>query len=175
VDFSKSVDLITVSGDSASSRSTVGSLYTTQDFKLDYQVNKKVTLGAKVKGVWTHATSDRQDFSTINSVDFNYGLTGQIEFPWNMQFSTDITEYSRRGYEASEMNTNELVWNARLSKRVMHGNLTFMLDGFDILGNLSNVRRTMNVQGRTETYYNVIPRYVMLHALYRLNLKPSKK
>jgi len=73
------------------------------------------------------------------------------------------------------MNTNELVWNARLAKRVLHSKLTFMLDGFDILGNLSNVRRTINAQGRTESYYNVIPSYVMLHAIYRLNIQPKKK
>ena len=92
-----------------------------------------------------------------------------------MQLGTDLTEYSRRGYEDHSMNTNELVWNARLAKRVLHGNLTFMLDGFDILGNLSNVRRTINAQGRTESYYNVIPSYVMLHAIYRLNIQPKKK
>lgn len=57
----------------------------------------------------------------------------------------------------------------------MHGNIIFILDGFDILGNLSNVRRTPNAQGRTETYYNVIPRYAMLHAVYRLNIQPKKK
>jgi len=73
------------------------------------------------------------------------------------------------------MNTNELVWNARLAKRYLHGNLVFMVDGFDILGNLSNVRRVLNGQGRTESYYNVIPRYVMLHAVYRLNIQPKKK
>jgi len=91
-----------------------------------------------------------------------------------MQFSTDLTEYSRRGYEDHSMNTNELVWNARLSKRI-GGNISIMLDGFDILGNLSNVRRTINAQGRTESYYNVIPSYVMLHAIYRLNIQPKKK
>jgi len=175
VDFSKSVDLTTVSGDTTSSRNKVGTLYATQSFKVDYQINSKVTVGAKVKGVWTHATSTRKDFTTINAADFNYGVNGQVELPWNLQFSTDLTEFSRRGYESSSMNTNELVWNARLAKRYLHGNLVFMVDGFDILGNLSNVRRVLNGQGRTESYYNVIPRYVMLHAVYRLNIQPKKK
>ena len=172
--FYKSVDLVSVSGASASSRSTVGSLYLTESIKTDYQINSKAKIGAKIKGVWTNATSTREDFTTINSVDFNYGLTGQVELPWKMQFSTDLTEYSRRGYENHSMNTNELVWNARLAKRI-GGNISIILDGFDILGNLSNVRRTLNAQGRTESYYNVIPSYVMLHAIYRLNIQPKKK
>ena len=50
-----------------------------------------------------------------------------------------------------------------------------MLDGFDILGQLNNVTRTMNAQGITETYSNVIPRYVMLHAVYHFNIIPKKK
>ena len=170
-----SVDLVNVTGVTTSNRSTVGSLYVTETLKADYQFNSKTKIGAKIKGVWTHATSTREDFTTINAGDFNYGLTGQVELPWNMQLGTDLTEYSRRGYEDHSMNTNELVWNARLSKRVLHNKLTFMLDGFDILGNLSNVRRTINAQGRTESYYNVIPSYVMLHAIYRLNIQPKKK
>ena len=73
------------------------------------------------------------------------------------------------------MNTNELVWNARLTKRLMKGNLLVQLDGFDLLGNLSNVRRYVNAQGRTETFYNVIPSYALLHLTWRLNKEPKKK
>jgi hypothetical protein len=50
-----------------------------------------------------------------------------------------------------------------------------MLDGFDLLGNLSNVRRTINAQGRTETWNNVTPRYALLHVIYRLNKQPKRK
>ena len=67
------------------------------------------------------------------------------------------------------------MWNARLSKRVPKANLTFLIDGFDMLGKLSNLTMTMNSQGRTETYRNVIPRYFMAHVIYRLNIKPKKK
>ena len=86
----------------------------------------------------------------------------------------DLTEYGRRGYEDHNMNTNELIWNARLSQQAMHGNLIFVLDGFDILSNLSNVQRTINAQGRVETYYNVLPRYLLFHVIYRLNKQPKK-
>ena len=92
-----------------------------------------------------------------------------IELPFGMQASTDVTMYSRRGYNDSAMNTNELVWNARLSKRCMRGRLTVMFDALDILGNLSNVRRYVNAQGKTETFYNVIPSYGLLHFVYRIN------
>ena len=50
-----------------------------------------------------------------------------------------------------------------------------MLDGFDILGQLDNVTRTLNAQGRTETYTNVLPRYGLLHVVYRFNKLPKKR
>jgi len=50
-----------------------------------------------------------------------------------------------------------------------------MLDGFDILNNLSNITQTVNSQGRTETYRNALPRYVMLHVIYRLNKQPKNR
>lgn len=74
------------------------------------------------------------------------------------------------------MNSNDLVWNARLTNAsLLHGNLIFALDGFDILGQLSTVRRTLNAQGRTETWYNTVPLYAMLHIVNRLNIEPKKR
>lgn len=47
--------------------------------------------------------------------------------------------------------------------------------GANMMGNLSNVQRYVNAQGRTETFNNVIPSYGILHAIYRLNIQPKKK
>jgi len=172
--FYHSVDLISIAGSTINARSTVQNIYLNETLKLDYRLNEKMQFGTKANGTFIHSTSGREDFTTINAGNFNYGITGQFELPWNMQLSTDLTEYSRRGYEVSSMNTNELVWNAKLVKR-LKSDISVMLDGFDILGKLSNVQRTVNAQGRTESYYNVIPRYVMLHVIYRLNIQPKEK
>lgn len=172
-DYHHSVDLISTTA--APSRSIVSSYYANETLSLTYRPNAKL----QVKGIgnlhYQHSTSDRKDFETINVLDFDYGLTAQVELPWSLQLATDLTMYSRRGYADLIMNTNEFVWNARLSKRFLHGNLVCMLDGFDLLGNLSNVRRTINAQGRTETWNNVMPRYALLHIVYRLNKQPKKK
>ena len=172
-DYHHSVDLISTTA--APSRSIVGSYYANETLSLTYRPNAKL----QVKGIgnlhYQHSTSDRTDFETINVLDFDYGLTAQVELPWSLQLATDLTMYSRRGYADHTMNTNEFVWNARLSKRFLHGNLVCMLDGFDLLGNLSNIRRTINAQGRTETWNNVTPRHALLHIVYRLNKQPKKK
>ena len=168
------VDLITVTGSDANPRSKVKTLFLNETVKIDHRFGRQ-KVGAKAGCSWRNATSAREDFATVNAANFNYGLTGQFELPCGFQLFTDLTMYSRRGYEAHEMNTDELVWNARLSKQVWKKRLTLALEGFDILHNLSAVTHTLNGQGRTETYRNVIPSYGMLHVIYRLNVQPKKK
>ena len=119
--------------------------------------------------------STRQDFNNMNIWDFNYGLTGNFSLLPKLQLSTDITMYSRRGYSEPSLNTNDLVWNARISYTMMKGNMVLMLDGFDILGNLSNITSSLNGQGRTEIRRNVLPQYVLFHIQYKLNIRPKNK
>lgn len=173
--FINSVDYLSLAGATMSTRSEVRNLALSENLSLNYKW-KSHSIGFRGDARWTHATSPRTDFTTINVTDFNYSLNAQLILPWNCSLSTDLTMYSRRGYEDRAMNTDDLVWNARLTNAsLMHGNLIFMLDGFDILGQLSTVRRTLNAQGRTETWYNTVPRYAMLHVVYRLNREPKKK
>lgn len=83
--------------------------------------------------------------------------------------------YSRRGYAGNGNNTNDLVWNARLTKTFTKAGATLVINGFNILGNIYNTSQLINSQGRTETYRNSLPRYAMLHLIYRLNKQPKKK
>ena len=173
--YNHSVDLSGTNLTEGATRSVVGNHSLNESLSLTFRPSDKMEYSAKGSLNYQHSTSDRADFTTLNVYDFNYGVTAQIELPWKFQFSTDLTMYSRRGYSDKTMNTNELVWNARLTKRFMRGNILVQLDGFDLLGNLSNVRRSINAQGKTETFYNVIPSYCLLHVVWRLNKQPKKK
>jgi hypothetical protein len=82
--------------------------------------------------------------------------------------------FSRRGYSDSSMNTDDLVWNASLSRSFMKGKLTARLEGFDILGQLSNTRFSVNAQGRTEQWRNSLSSYAMLHLIYKFSVMPKK-
>ena len=167
--YTNSVDLI------EQLRSEVHTTNINEKLKLNARFSAKASLNFKADLHWQHSTSGRENFSTINVADFDYGVGGVFQIPLGLQFSTDMTMYSRRGYNDHSMNTNELVWNARLSRHFAKAGITVMLDAFDLFGQLSNVRRTINAQGRTETWSNVTPQYAMLHVLYRLNKKPKEK
>ena len=169
MDYNHSVDLVDAS------RSLVRSTYWNSTLRLDYRPTARLHIGVKGNLHTQRSSSDRTDFQHISVIDFDYGALSTIELPWDFQFATDLTMYSRRGYADPATNTNELVWNARLTKRFLRGNLLLQLDALDLLGQLSNVRRTINAQGRTETWSNVMPRYALLHVIYRLSKQPKRK
>jgi len=174
LDLTDNADMVGISGQTAPVKRIVHNTMLSENLSFNYKVGI-FKLGLLGKVNYRHSTSDMEGFQTINVADFSYGLTGLLKFPWDIELSTDITMFSRRGYSNQSMNTDDLMWNARLSKSVMNGNLTFAVDAFDILRNLSNIRYDLNGQGRTETWVNCIPRYVMLKAIYRLNIQPRKR
>lgn len=177
--YRQSVDLIgyVTSNEATWAEAVRSNVHTTdinEKIELKYSMGKS-TFGTSGRVEWMQATSKREGFETARVWDFNYGLNATTELPWQIQISTDVTMFSRRGYDNPGSNTNDLLWNARIAKRMMHGQMTFAIDGFDILGQLSNISQTMNSQGRFETYRNVLPRYIMAHFIYRLNLKPKNE
>jgi hypothetical protein len=69
------------------------------------------------------------------------------------------------------MNTNELIWNAQVSQSFLRGNaLTISLQLYDILHQQSTISRSITASMRSDTEYNAITSYGMLHVIYRLNL-----
>ncbi len=173
-DFNDNADMVDVEGSSTTSKRIVHSTQFMETMNINYSIGKS-RIGLMGRVHTRHSTSSAVNFQTINAVEFRYGLTGLLKFPLDIELSTDITMFSRRGYSNSSMNTNDLVWNASLSKGVMNNNLTFTLEAFDILHQLSNIRYELNGMGRTETWVNCIPRYLMLKARYRLNIQPRKR
>ena len=172
--YYNSVDMIGDELAAAPVKSTVRTSVLSEDLNFSYSLGKH-SVGLKGSFAWTNSCGDRKDFTTINAYNYNYGLTGTVSLPWKFQLDTDFTVYSRRGYEDTSMNDDNFVWNARLTRSFLKGNLTLRADAFDILHQLKKVERTINTQGRVERYYNTPPRYVLIHAIYRFNIFPKKK
>ena len=168
------VDLAMIEGFNTSQLSRVNHFVTSENLKISY--NKNVTRIELVGTfAWNMVARQYTNSNNINAFDFSYGVSGQHTFPWKIQLATDLKMYSRRGYEESSMNTNELVWNASLSRPFLKGKLLVKVDAFDILGQLSNTRYIVNGQGRTETWQLMMPRYAMLRVAYKLNKMPKNK
>ena len=118
--------------------------------------------------------SRSQNFRSINTWDYNYGLTCEYHLPLSLELASDIKVYSRLGYGDSSMNTNDLVWNASLSRSFLKKQIMVKIEGYDLLNQLSTTYSSYNAQGRIETWYNSIPSYLMLHLAWKLNVTPRK-
>ena len=154
--------------------STVFTNYMAMPLSLEYNY-KKMRVGSKFQVAWHSARSKRENFQNINGVNMDAGVYGNVRLPWNFLLATDFNFYSHRGFANAVMNTDNFVWNAQLSKSILRGNLIFALVGYDILGDISNLNYSVNMQGVTETWRNVIPRYGMLRIIYKLNKQPKKR
>ena len=157
-------------------RNTVNTLSLDNTITLSYKLGSHA-LSFKSTALWQRFTSPSVTYAATLSqpLTLTNALTVLLKLPWKMEVSTDLTLYTRTGYADDALNTNSLVWNARLSRPFLKGRLLVMLDGFDLLGQLDNVTRTVNAQGRTETCTNVLPRYALLHLVYRFSKQPKKK
>ncbi len=169
VSYRNNVDLISLDGVSNSVRSSVRTLAWTERLGVwgsynlwGYGIYGKVTVN--------HSTGNYID--RMNVYDYSYGGNFDAPLPWNFYLSTTVDVYSRRGYTDSRFNTDDVIWSASLSRSILKGALKFRLEAFDILGQISRTSYTINAQMQTETWRNLLGRYVMFHVTYRLDFHP---
>ena len=149
-------------------------------------VTKSLTIGERIAGSYRNewfefelngslnynrSRSELQPSLNLDTWQFSYGAMTGVTASWGTQFTTNLNMQSRRGYSDASMNTNELIWNAQVSQSFLRGNaLTVSLQFYDILKQQSTVSRVINAMQRSDTEYNAITSYAMVHVIYRLNL-----
>ena len=106
---------------------------------------------------------------------FSYGGNLQINAPWNMTISTNMTNQARRGYSDESMNRNELIWNAQVAQSFLKGALTLSFEWNDILKEQSNITRSYTSSGSSVYTYNGVNSYGMVRVIYRFNIFGSKE
>ena len=173
--YNHSVDMASIAGSTESQRSIVNNWEFGDELKVNYRPNDNYEFTFHTGGKYYLINSERVGFEKIKASDYNIGLNAQIVLPWELQLTTDMTMFARRGYQQSEMNTTDWIWNVQLARTFLKGHLTAKLQGFDLLQELSNIRYVINSQGRTEMWNNSIPRYVMLSLAWKFNINPKKK
>lgn len=153
---------------------------TTNDYSIDENLGfnfRKDWLDVGVNGSFTYNKSNNSVLTTNNKStwDFSYGMDMTLTFNNGLSFSTDVSENSRRGYSSKSMNTNEFLWNAQVSQTFLKNRaLSISLEWNDILRNQSNISRTIDAYQRSDSRYNAIYSYAMLHAIYRVSIFGGK-
>ena len=133
----------------------------------------EVSLDGQVN--YQHSRNELQPSADLDTWQFNYGGQFLVRLPLDFEVSMNLHERSRRGYNDASMNTNELLWNGQISKPFLKNkSLIVALNFYDLLGQQSNYERWVNATGRSDTRYNSINSYAMLHVRYRLNMFGGK-
>ena len=133
----------------------------------------EVTLDGTVN--YQHSRNELQPTADLDTWQFNYGGQFLVRLPLDIELSMNLHERSRRGYNDSSMNTNELLWNGQVSKPFLKNkSLIVALNFYDLLGQQSNYERWINATSRSDTQYNSVNSYVMFHVRYRLNMFGGK-
>ena len=179
-DWNHAKDHALLEGQTESQVNTVNTLTLNSGANIRY--NNK-TLNVRVVGNidWRHSEGRMYDFSTLDALDFDYGLEASYTTPalcgtkvGGLTLAADAKMFSRRGYGTAALNRNDFVINASLSQPFAKGKFILRLEAFDLLHQLSATDYVINAQGRTETWYRSLPHYLMLHAVWHFHKNPRK-
>ena len=133
--------------------------------------NTWLEVTANGRFTYNHSENNQRQNQNMDTYTFSYGGRANARLPWrNLNFGTDLTMQSRRGYSGS-YNRNDLIWNANASFSFLKGNAgTIQIQYYDILNDESNVTRSVSTTGRTDTKNNSIHSYIMVHFILRANV-----
>lgn len=127
----------------------------------------EVELNGRVN--YTKADNVLQSSANRETWQYSYGCSFNIKAPWGMTFDTSLNQTSRRGYNDASFNTDELIWNGQITQDILpKKQLVVSLQFYDILKQQSNFSRQLSANRRSDTWYNSINSYAMLHVIYRL-------
>lgn len=123
--------------------------------------------------IYNLTRNNKQTSSNRETYDYNAGASTDINLPWNVSISSDINMHYMRGY-SSGLNRNEYIWNAQISKSMFNNKATLRFKIYDILRQQSNLTRSISETMMSDTEYNTLNSYFMVHFVYRINTLGGK-
>lgn len=135
------------------------------DFRSDYI---DIGLNGNIRYNGTSNSLQKQNNQNV----FNYGVGGTttLYLPLDFKVESDITYSTNSGY-TNGFQQNEVLWNAAASKSFLKNNqATLRLKVYDILHQRSNISRTVTATAITDTEYNTLSSYFMVHFIYRFSI-----
>ena len=173
--YNNYVSYLSLDRKSDSQKNTTRSITWRQNLSFSYR-NDWAEFSLDGTLTYNKAKNKLQPTSNLETWQFSYGPSMTLTAPWGTSLNSSLSVNSRRGYNDSSMNTDEFVWNAQLSQGFLKGKpLTIMLQFYDLLRQQSTFSRAISATSRTDTEYNAINSYAMLHVIYRLNLFGGKQ
>lgn len=118
--------------------------------------------------------NSKQTNSNRETFDYYIGGSTNVNLPWEIAISTDLNCRFKNGYTGG-LNNNEVMWNAQIAKNFLKNNSgTIRFKIYDILRQQSSLSRSISETMMSDTEYNTLGSYFMVHFVYRFNTLGGK-
>jgi hypothetical protein len=157
-----------------SQKATTKSYSVSFNLNIGIEVEKKY--GFNISPSVGYNSSKSSLLSSNNNNYFTYGgrAEAQITLPWKLEFNTNVNADLRQRINAFATNTNLVIWNAGLSKKVFKkdtGKISFIAN--DILDDNKGFTRTINSTFISDDRFQRISRYFLLKFEWSFNQMPG--
>ena len=172
--YANSVELINNGMSAEPKRRSVRNFEPSLSGTINYSRDKlNMTLRASTS--WQYVSHVISTDDNIKGWKYQIGLSAQCPLPLKLTLNSELSVQGRKGYNFSEMNTDDVVLNASLT-RAFGKNEKFVakLYAQDLLGLRKNVSTHVNAQGLTEKWRNILPRYIMLSFIWNFHKTPRQ-
>lgn len=172
----RSIDMITSTTSDAAGmpeRSFVynRSLNSAASLALTFGKNNDLSIG--YSGTLNRYSGDAADYQSFSAADISLNVRLMLGLPEHFSIVSTLNYYRRFGYSDERLNAGEYIWNVSGSWHWTRPKLTFIIDAYDLLQQIKSVNYYVNALGRTESWSNTIPRYLMVRVRYHLDLSPK--
>lgn len=134
--------------------------------ELDWRPSNKFYIDFSATGYWQYISGSSPGFTALNVYTTYYKVYASATLPWDVKLKTEFNVSSRYGYSDRSMNKTICLWNMDVEKTV-NRSLTFTLKAYDILQQHRGIISEINAQGRTETYKQSLPGYILFGFIWR--------
>lgn len=170
---SRFVTLISVDGEEGLQKSVSHVEMWQENLMVQYR-SHAITGGLHFNYGNRRVTSRTGDFNNYTTQKLYCGVNGLVRLPLNFEISTSLGVQKYYGSTESSLNKPQVIWNARISKSIMNGNLLFSFEGYDILQKIKRTEIDVNAALRRESRYNSVPSFFLFSIKYFFAKKPRK-
>jgi hypothetical protein len=145
-------------------------------YNISYEVKDQYNFYIGPSGGYSSSHSSLQD--TINNNYYSYGgnVGGYVMLPGKIEISSDVNANLRQRIAAFDRNTNIILWNGSISRKVFKdksGKIIFQAN--DILNQNKGYSRIINSSFVTDERYLRVSRYFLLKFEWSFNKMPTGK
>ncbi|WP_277116687.1 outer membrane beta-barrel protein [Bacteroides heparinolyticus] len=130
----------------------------------------------ELSGGWqTYRSHNLLTDTHLETSDYNIGISGSIELPYNIEARSDAGCYLRRGTYATSAD-DQWLWNLAVSWSFLKKKQAMLSFSWnDILNRRNNLIRSITAYNYHESYRPQIRSYVLLSLKYSFNLTRTRK